>query len=86
MLAPEGTDASDRVLAKSVAARLFRVPRIQAKGGEIAVKGKERGTIVWYFQQSMKWVAVKPHFAICFRPKLAADKSEHGREEPGRRR
>jgi hypothetical protein len=40
-------DASDKVMAKSVAARLIHSLRMQARRGKIAIKGKDRGAIVW---------------------------------------
>jgi hypothetical protein len=35
------------VSAKSVAERLVHALRMQAKRGKIAIKGKDRGAIVW---------------------------------------
>ncbi len=47
ILAAKGLDGGDKVLAKSVAARLIHALRMQAKRGKIAIKGKDRGAIVW---------------------------------------
>ena len=47
ILTAKGLDAGDKVLAKSVGARLIHALRMQAKRGKIAAKGKERGAIVW---------------------------------------
>ncbi len=47
ILKAKGLHAGDKVLAKSVAARLIHALRMQAKRGKIAVRGKERGAIVW---------------------------------------
>ena len=47
ILTAKGLDAADRVLAKSVAARLIHALRMQAKRGKIAINGKDRGAIVW---------------------------------------
>jgi hypothetical protein len=46
-LAAKGPDGGDRVLAKSVAERLIHALRMQAKRGNLAIAGKERGAIVW---------------------------------------
>jgi hypothetical protein len=42
-----GLDGGDRVLAKSVAERLIQPLRMQAKRGEMAIAGKDKGAIVW---------------------------------------
>ena len=47
ILAVKGLDGGDRVLAKSVAERLIHALRMQAKRGEMAISGKDKGAIVW---------------------------------------
>ena len=47
ILTAKGLDAADKVLAKSVAARLIHALRMQAKRGKIAIAGREKGAIVW---------------------------------------
>ena len=47
ILTAKALDAGDKVLAKSVGARLIHALRMQAKRGKIAIKGKDRGAIVW---------------------------------------
>jgi hypothetical protein len=42
-----GLDGGDRLLAKSVAERLIHALRMQAKRGEMAIAGKNKGAIVW---------------------------------------
>ena len=52
ILAAKGLEGGDRVLAKSVAERLLRALRMQAKRGKIAIQGKEKGAIVWTLNPS----------------------------------
>ena len=47
ILEAKGLDGGDRVLAKSAAERLIHALRMQAKRGEMAIAGKDKGAIVW---------------------------------------
>ena len=47
ILTAKGLDAGDKVLAKSVAAKLIHALRMQAKRGSLAAIGKHRGAMVW---------------------------------------
>jgi hypothetical protein len=47
ILTAKGLDAGDKVLAKSVAARLIHALRMQTKRGMLAISRRERGVTVW---------------------------------------
>jgi hypothetical protein len=47
ILKAKGFDAGDKVLAKSIAARVIHALRMQAKRGRLEAAAKVRGAIVW---------------------------------------
>lgn len=47
VMAAKGLDVGDKVMAKAMTARLIHALRMAAKRGKLAIKGKDRGAIVW---------------------------------------